>query len=87
MDYNPIVKYLDKFKILLSTNDEIYNAIIQTVNQKTGSTITIKNIKISGSTIHLQTSPMHKSQVLIHKASILSDLSKLLPAKRFDDIR
>jgi hypothetical protein len=87
MDYNPIAQYLDKFKTLLSTNDEIYNAIIQTVNKKTGSTITIKNIKLSGTIVYLQTSPMHKSQILIHKASILSDLSKLLPVKHFDDIR
>jgi hypothetical protein len=91
MDYQHINNFLSKFKVLLSKGEETNKAIVeiinQTVHKNEGPLLTNKSIKIQGTTIHIQGSPMLRSEILIHKEGILSNLAKILPGSRYTDIR
>lgn len=86
MDYNPIANYLEKFKKILFAGEEKQRIIVQLIEKNTKIKIDVKMIKVKGTVIYLQGSPMLRSEVLMKKMSILSDLAQLLPDQRFTDI-
>jgi hypothetical protein len=87
MDYNRITDFLGKFKKILSDTDDVYSSIVAVVRSATGVELQKNNIKISGTSIHIKGSPMQKSQILIYKDKIIADIAKILPDKKFLDIR
>ncbi len=91
MDYQHINNFLDKFKNLLSKGEETNKAIVeiinQTVHKNEGPMLTTKSIKIRGTTIYVQGSPMLRSEILTHKEYILSNITQILPGSRYTDIR
>lgn len=87
MDYNHITSFLEKFKKALFRNEEYYEVVVQTIEKHISISINSKSIKIKGSVIYIQGSPILKNEVLIHKTGILNDLSRLFPERKFVDIR
>jgi hypothetical protein len=87
MDYKHITSFLDRFKNLISQGQRDYGAIVEIITKHISFPIDQKMIKIKGNIIYIQGSPMQKSEILIHKSGILSDLSNLIPERRFIDIR
>lgn len=87
MDYNPISNFLDKFKKILFEKETVYKVISEIITKHLAYTINSSKITLKGSVIYLQGSPMLKSEVLLHKKDILSDIENTLGTKRFTDIR
>ncbi len=87
MDYNPIVNFLDKFKKILFEGEASNEIIANIITKHISVPIKASAIKVRGINIYIQGSPMLRNEILIHKQGILKDLSSLLPAKRFNDIR
>ena len=86
-DYNHINDFLNKFKTLLFKGEEVNKIIAEIIEKYTKSPIETNKIKIKGTTININGSPMFRNEVLIHKQKILSDLANLLLDKNFKDIR
>jgi hypothetical protein len=87
MDYNHIANFLGKLKQTLFKNEEYYDIISLTIKKHISSPIESKLIKIKGTHIYIQGSPMLKNEIFIHKVGILDDLKALLPDRNFTDIR
>lgn len=87
MEYKHISVFFDKFKKALFKNEEYYEVITQVVGRHISSPINPKLVKIKGTTIYIQGTPMLRNEILIHKNGILSDLNSLLSDKNFTDIR
>ena len=87
MDYNHITNFLGKFKEILFKKEESNKTIIDIINKHISYQIEPSDIKTKGTIIHIQGSPMLRSEILIHKSGILADLTNLLPESRFEDIR
>ncbi len=86
MDYNHISSFLSGIKKNLFKNREYYEIIASIVERHIGLVINVKLIKIKGSIITIQSSPIIKNEILIHKEGILKDLKDLLLDKNFKDI-
>ena len=86
MDYNHIAGFLHKFKQALFKDEESYDIIALTIKKHISSPVDLKSIKIKGTHIYIKSSPMFKSEILIHKIGILADLKALLPGRNFTDI-
>lgn len=87
MDYNHISSFLGKVKQLLFKNEEYYEIISQVINKHIFLVVDPKLIKIRGSIIYIQSSPLVKNEIMIHKRGILSDISEVLTERKFTDIR
>ena len=87
MDYNHIANFLEKFKKIIFQGDEINKKIIEIITKHTSFPIELNMIKIKGDIIHIKGSSMLRSEILIHKESILSELSKTITDRNFRDIR
>ena len=87
MDYNHIGNFFEKLKQTLFKNEEYYDVVSATITNHIASPIDTKSIKIKGSVIYIQGSPILRNEVLIHKTGILNDLGAMLPSKKFIDIR
>lgn len=87
MDYNHIANFLGKLKQTLFKNEEYYDIISLTIRKHISSPIESKLIKIKGTHIYIQGSPMLRNEIFIHKVGILDDLKALLPDRNFTDIR
>lgn len=87
MDYNHIGNFFEKLKQTLFKNEEYYDVVSATITNHIASQIDSKSIKIKGSIIYIQGSPIFRNEILIHKTGILSDLHAILPNKQFTDIR
>ena len=87
MDYNHISNFLGKVKQLLFKNEEYYEIISQVINRHIFLVVDPKLIKIRGSIIYIQSSPLVKNEIMIHKRGILSDISEVLTERKFTDIR
>ena len=87
MDYNHITSFLDKFKKIISLSQRHNSVIAEMITKHISFQIKEEMIKIKGSIITLEGSPMLKSEVLMHKSRILSDISSLIPERKFTDIR
>ncbi len=86
MDYNPIKNFLNKFKEVLTQNDEKRMIIKKVITKHISYPITNEMIKIKGLAIKINGSPALHNEILIHKHNILKDLSNLLPQPHFIDI-
>lgn len=87
MDYNHISSFLGKVKQLLFKNEEYYEIISQVINRHIFLVVDPKLIKIRGGIIYIQSSPLVKNEIMIHKRGILSDISEVLTERKFTDIR
>jgi len=77
MDYNHIKDYLEKFKNILFLKEEKNKTIIAIIKKNTGIEIGENFIKTQGGVIQIKASPIVKGEILIHKESILKDLSSV----------
>ncbi len=87
MDYNHIEKFLDRFKKLFAEEQTSYEIIAQTIAKHTGVKINTPMIKIKGSVIQIQGSPMLRNEVLMHTQAILADLALSIQNRHFTQIR
>lgn len=87
MDYNHIKNFLDKFKIILSNKEDLYNTISGLIEKNTKIKIQNNFIKTKGQYIYIKTSPLVRSEILIYKEKILSDLKELKLQNNFIDIK
>ena len=87
MDYNHISGFLNKFKQILFKNEEYYTVISLAIQNHTSFLVDSKQIKLKGTIIYIQSSPIQRSEILLHKVGILSDIKLVLPERTFTDIR
>ena len=87
MDYNHIANFLEKFKKILFQGEGINKVIVEIITKKTSYSIELSMIKVKGTIIYLESSPMLRSEILMHKESILIELNKTIPDRNFSDIR
>ena len=87
MDYNHITNFLEKFRKILSQGEGINKTILEIITKYTQYPIELSMIKTKGTLIYIQSSPMLRSEILIHKEAILIDLAKSIPGRNFSDIR
>ena len=86
MDYSKINIFLEKFKSTLFKKEDLYQDIIDSVFKEIGVVLSIDDIKIKGTDIKIKTSPTIKNEILIHKESILKNLSQKQPTNNFTTI-
>jgi hypothetical protein len=87
MDYNPINKFLNKFKKLIFEKEETNEVVIKTISEEISHQINENSIKIKNGTIYIDGSPILRNEVLIHKKQILKKLKTLLPNNNFLEIK
>lgn len=87
MEYNHVKSFLEKFKKLLLQKEVSDGIIAETITKHISSPVSVNMVKVKGTTIHIQGSPMLRGEILIHKQGILSDLNKFTPQGHFKDIR
>ena len=87
MDYNHIRDYLNKFKEILFSKEEIYKIIGDIIEKNISIKIEQKNISIKSNIIYIKTSPIVHNEILIQKEKILKDLSQIYKEIIFKDIR
>jgi len=87
MDYNHIKDYLNKFKEILFSKEEIYKIIGDIIEKNISIRVEQKNISIKSNIIYIKTSPVVHNEILIHKEKILKDLSQLHKETSFKNIR
>lgn len=82
MDYNHITNFLDKFKKILFQKEEIKNIVQDVISKELSHTISGDGLKIKTPTVYITGSPILKSEILIHKDKIISELNKRIPNNR-----
>lgn len=87
MDYNHITSFLDKFKKLLFQKEASQRIIVETIEKHISYPVDVSCVKVKGTTIHIQGSPLLRNEILMHKRGILTDLLQITPESRFTDIR
>ena len=87
MDYNHIANFLEKLKKILFQGEGVNRIIVETIIKKTSYAVELNMIKTKGTIIYLQSSPMLRSEILIHKEDILIELNKNIPDRNLSDIR
>jgi len=87
MDYNQIKDYLDKFKNLLSSKEEIYQIISGVIENNLSIKIETKFIQVKTPYIYIKASPLVRNEILIKKEKILKEISLLSPNCNLKDIR
>jgi len=87
MEYNHITTFFDKFKKILSQGESSHVVIAEVMSKHLPFVVEGGDIKTKGSYIYLKSSPIARSEILMRKQLILSELLVLLPERRFIDIR
>lgn len=87
MDYNQIKDYLGKFKDLLFSKEEIYRIISRAIENNVGIKIENKNIKIKTPNVYIKASPLVRSEIMMKKDKIISDINKISPESNIKDIK
>ena len=87
MDYVKINDFLEKFKKLLFKEEEIYKIISEIILKNTSFVVPTNLIKIKGDTIYLNCSPMLRSEILMKKRQIISDLSLTLSNRTINNLK
>lgn len=87
MDYVKLTDILEKFKKLLFKEEEIYKIISETIFKNTTFVVPHNLIKIKGDIIYLNCSPMLRSEILMRKRQIISDLSLIVSDRNINDIK
>jgi pyruvate/2-oxoglutarate/acetoin dehydrogenase E1 component len=87
MDYNHITNFLNKFKKIVSQKEELKEVIIKVIKEEVSFQLEKELIKIKGSSIYIESSPILRSEILIHKNKILEKIKNILPDSNFSDIK
>lgn len=87
MDYNHIKNFLEKFKKIIHQKEEIRDIIVETIQNETHFLIDKNLIKIKNGIILINTSPIFRSEILIHKKQILLKLKDKFSNNNFLDIK
>ena len=87
MDYNHITTFLEKFKKILSQGEMANAVIAETISKHISYPIALANIKTKGTVIYVKCSPLVRSELLMHKQAILSELQNKLTDRNFSDLR
>ncbi len=87
MDYNQIKDYLDKFKFLLFSKEEIYQIVSSVIEDNISIKIDIKFIQIKPPFIYIKASPIVRGEILMKKDKILKDIFLLSPNCNLKDIK
>lgn len=87
MDFNHIKDYLNKFKELLSSKQEIYGIISLVVEKNINIKIEQKLIQIKPPFIYIKASPLIRNEILMRKEKILKEILETSPKSNFKDIK
>ena len=87
MDYNHITNFLEKFKKIIFQKEGIKEIVIKTIGEKVPRILEKESVKIKGGYIYIESSPILRSEILMHKKQILEKLKILLPENNFLDIK
>ena len=87
MDYNHIKNYLEKFKNILFTKDEIYQVVLSVIENNISFKIERKFIQLKTPILYVKSSPMVRNEIMMKKDKILSDINKILPDSNIKDIK
>lgn len=87
MDYNHITNFLEKFKKLIYQKEETKEIIVNIISQELKHQIERQYFKIKAPFIYIQSSPILRSEILIHKKQILEKIKNILPNSNFIDIK
>lgn len=87
MDYNHILKFLDKFKKIIYQKEEIKNIILEIISKEISYNIKKESLKIKNGYLQIDDSPIVRGEVLMHKKQILFKIKEILPNNNFLDIK
>lgn len=87
MDYNHIKNYLEKFKEILFSKEEIYQIVSKTIENNIQFKIEIKNIQIKPPTIYIKSSPLVRNEIMIKKDKILKEIALISPQSNLKEIK
>ena len=87
MDYNHITNFLEKFKKIIFQKEGIKEIVIKTIGEIAHHILEKESVKIKGAYIYIESSPILRSEILMHKKKILDKLKILLPNNNFIDIK
>jgi hypothetical protein len=87
MDYNHITNFLDKFKKLIFQKEETKEIVIKVIEKEVHHQLKKESVKIKGGYIYIESSPILRSEILIHKKQILENLKNVSPSNNFIDIK
>jgi hypothetical protein len=85
-DYDHINSFLDKFKKILFSKEEIKKNINQAIFEIIDKEIEQENIKIKNNIIKIDGSPSLKNEIFIFKQKILSKINEKTKERQFLDI-
>jgi len=87
MDYNSISSFLEKFKKIIFQKEEIKETVVKIISETILHQIKKESVKIKGTSIYVEGSPILRSEIMIHKKQILVKIKNLLPYNNFLDIK
>lgn len=87
MDYNHIKNYLEKFKELLFSKEEIYQIVSSVIENNLHIKIETKNIKIKPPFLYIKASPLVRNEIMINKEKILKDILLISPQSNLKDLK
>ena len=87
MDYNHITNFLDKFKKLIFQKEEAKEIVLKIISDEIHHTLEKESLRIKGAYIYIESSPIFRSEILMHKKQILEKLKVILPSNNFLDIK
>lgn len=87
MDFNHIKTYLDKFKNIILSKEEIYKTISRIIEENIHIKVENKNIQIKTPFIYIKASPIVRNEIMINKEKILKEINQLSPQSNLKDIK
>ncbi len=87
MDYKHIDGFFEKIKKLLSNGETLNIIISEMISKHIGFEVTKEKIKTKGNIIYIQSSPMLRGEILMHKSSILNEINNNVSGRTFIDIK
>jgi hypothetical protein len=87
MDYNHIKNYLEKFKQIIFSKEEVYKIISRVIEENISFKVETKNIQIKAPFVYIKASPLIRNEIMIKKNKILSEISILSPQSNIRDIK
>jgi len=84
---NNLEGFLNKFKHLLQSSKASKESIISSVRHITHIELAERNVELKEGILHIQASPLVRSEIFMRKHKILEDLKSKLGTKAPRDIR
>lgn len=81
----PIEDILKKYTIT-APDREVQKIVAQVVNDVVGASISYKSVSYQKGSVYVDTSPLTRSQIHIHKEDILAQISERLNTKRVKNV-